>query len=350
HFKPAAHWVRPIGKTEVRAFMKSLRRQLFSRQGPAYAKFLLKTALFYPKMFPEAVRWAILGYHFERLVAETVAVEDFRESIRHAYAEFEQKVIAASQALPAWGRDIGVYAQQLLVQMYRQYERIHQDFRHSVHGAWQWFQAFMTYCTTHIDEVRSFYTIAPIFQRLFTGDTWETFLRTLPYRIKGQRFEPAGEIRLPQVIAIAPATRSLALVRSLETFFGELGIKVLTVAEQLAHLSQDSLAWLTQDPEGALSLLDHYLHTLGQSVDYVVVPLAAEMEGVIGKVQSLFLEAEQSASTTLPGVIRFSYSRRLQGLRQHLIPLGLTFTGDREKVEQAYHKALALLPDLLSRS
>ena len=57
--------VRSIRKKELLAFVRSIQRQLFSRQGLEYARYLLKTLKNYPKLFPEAVRLAIMGYHFE---------------------------------------------------------------------------------------------------------------------------------------------------------------------------------------------------------------------------------------------------------------------------------------------
>ncbi|MGR3311047.1 MAG: B12-binding domain-containing radical SAM protein [Candidatus Brocadiales bacterium] len=66
NLKLTEHNIGCIGKAELLAAMRSFRRQLFSKQGPAYLKFLLKTIFRYPKMFPEAVRLAIMGYHFQK--------------------------------------------------------------------------------------------------------------------------------------------------------------------------------------------------------------------------------------------------------------------------------------------
>lgn len=42
HLKHTEHSVRSVGKTEVMAIAKSIKRQLFSRQGPDYFRFLVK--------------------------------------------------------------------------------------------------------------------------------------------------------------------------------------------------------------------------------------------------------------------------------------------------------------------
>jgi len=68
-----AHSARQIGKREILAVARSLRAQLFSRQGWAYSRFLFKVLRDYPGMFPEAVRLAIVGYHFEKMTQRIVA-------------------------------------------------------------------------------------------------------------------------------------------------------------------------------------------------------------------------------------------------------------------------------------
>ena len=63
HVKPTQNLVKNIGKNELIAIVKSVRRQLFSKQGPAYLKFLAKVARNYPRMLPEAIHLAVMGYH-----------------------------------------------------------------------------------------------------------------------------------------------------------------------------------------------------------------------------------------------------------------------------------------------
>jgi len=70
---PAQYRVRRVGSREVQAFLKTLWRQLLSRQGLAYARFLARVLRHRPRMFPEAVRFAIEGYHFEKVTRQVVA-------------------------------------------------------------------------------------------------------------------------------------------------------------------------------------------------------------------------------------------------------------------------------------
>jgi radical SAM superfamily enzyme YgiQ (UPF0313 family) len=64
HLPPARYRVRHVGSRDIKAFLRTLWRQLLSRQGLAYTRFLTRVLRYRPRMFPEAVRFAIEGYHF----------------------------------------------------------------------------------------------------------------------------------------------------------------------------------------------------------------------------------------------------------------------------------------------
>jgi radical SAM superfamily enzyme YgiQ (UPF0313 family) len=73
HLPTTQYRVRQVGSRDIKALFKSLWRQLLSRQGPAYARFLTRVLRQRPGMFPEAVRFAIEGYHFEKVTRQVVA-------------------------------------------------------------------------------------------------------------------------------------------------------------------------------------------------------------------------------------------------------------------------------------
>ena len=66
------HSVRRVGRRELLALARSVREQLFSRQGVAYSRFLFRVLRDHPRMFPEAVRLAIMGYHLEKMTRQVV--------------------------------------------------------------------------------------------------------------------------------------------------------------------------------------------------------------------------------------------------------------------------------------
>jgi hypothetical protein len=46
--------------------MISFKRQILSKQGYAYLKFILKTIFQYPRMLTNAFEMAIVGYHLQK--------------------------------------------------------------------------------------------------------------------------------------------------------------------------------------------------------------------------------------------------------------------------------------------
>ena len=73
HLPLARYRVRRVERRDIVAFGKTLWRQLLSRQGIAYTRFLLRVLRHRPRMFPEAVRFAIEGYHFEKVTRQVIA-------------------------------------------------------------------------------------------------------------------------------------------------------------------------------------------------------------------------------------------------------------------------------------
>jgi len=75
---PTPRTGKKAGFTEYRAAFRSFRKQLFSRQGYRYARFLLAVIRRHPRMFPLAVRLSIKGYHLERITSRMMQVEKYK--------------------------------------------------------------------------------------------------------------------------------------------------------------------------------------------------------------------------------------------------------------------------------
>ena len=143
HMPQTHNNVRSICKEEVLAFARSIQKQLFSKQGLEYARFLLKVLKDYRPMFPEAVRLAVMGYHLEKITRYTVAVEDFRNFLAHEMDTFKEKI---SQFVDVQGHrmnEIQNYSQQLFSRVKTEYNAIHKDFRYAAHSALTGFQQSM---------------------------------------------------------------------------------------------------------------------------------------------------------------------------------------------------------------
>lgn len=82
---PNPRVTRPVVAREVRAIVRSLRTIVSKRYGRQYLRFLRWCARRHPSQFPEAVRPAIQGVHFEAITREARASSAIRhESIRVA--------------------------------------------------------------------------------------------------------------------------------------------------------------------------------------------------------------------------------------------------------------------------
>jgi radical SAM superfamily enzyme YgiQ (UPF0313 family) len=146
HLKPSPHNVRKVGLAEFRACARSLRRQLFSKQGPAYAKFLYRVLKDHPKMLPEAVRLAIVGFHLARVTSQQIAVHEFRHFLFEELEALKTR-LHTWRELPGQGvADTQAYVQGLVRGALGRYQNIHDDFRHHVNDALESFQESVTAC------------------------------------------------------------------------------------------------------------------------------------------------------------------------------------------------------------
>jgi hypothetical protein len=129
---PAARPRRGIGRTEIVACLRSLRLQLFSRQGPAYLKLLARTLLARPRHVAEAVQLAIKGFHFQRFTQQTLAVHEFREEALAGHERVE--AIAAEIAVVPAGalKRLVRQASRVRRTLRRRYRRLRPEFRRAL--------------------------------------------------------------------------------------------------------------------------------------------------------------------------------------------------------------------------
>ena len=143
HMPRTSHNVRSIRPEELRAFIRSLQKQLFSRQGMEYVRYLVKVLKNHPEMFPEAVRLAVMGYHLEKTTRHTIAVEDFRKFLDHEMDTFKEEVSQFTQKQGDRMNEIQNYSRKLFTRVRKEYDSIHEDFRYAAHSALAGFQKSM---------------------------------------------------------------------------------------------------------------------------------------------------------------------------------------------------------------
>lgn len=129
-----------IGKAEFMAFAKSLKRQLLSRQGPAYLRFLLAVLRENPRLLKDAVRLAILGYHFERTTSQQIAVDEFKRYLEAEFEYFKQAVSRIATSEMQRITEIQHSVRALLYRVHLKYDQIHEDFRYCLADALESFK------------------------------------------------------------------------------------------------------------------------------------------------------------------------------------------------------------------
>lgn len=132
NWQQRTHCARPLGKDELLAFMRSIRRQLFSRQGPAYFSFLLKTLLRRPRMFSEAIRLAILGYHYQKVTRQQVIVDEFRAFLDTECKKLQEKLAYYATLGSEHLSEAKLYLNDVVEAVKVRYQAINMDFRLAV--------------------------------------------------------------------------------------------------------------------------------------------------------------------------------------------------------------------------
>ena len=113
-----------ITKSDVRAVARSIRRQVFSRQGPAYVKFLATVIAKHPKMFPAAVTSAIIGYHFEKVTALSVTKHEFKAYLERELRQLQELIARVAENQSEHLAEAKAHAVEALARAQKRYARI----------------------------------------------------------------------------------------------------------------------------------------------------------------------------------------------------------------------------------
>ena len=196
HMPITSHNVRSIGIEEIRAFLLSIKRQMFSKQGIEYSKFLAKVLKNKRKMFPEAVRLAVMGYHLEKITRHTVAVEDFRSFLNSEMDSFKTKITQFAQTQDSRMHEIQNYAQQLSNKVKSEYDSIHKDFRYAALNALTNFQKliFKEYLEAEFVAFKQAVAAYAKMQSERIGEL-QVYLSTLFERVRSQQAQLHGDLK-----------------------------------------------------------------------------------------------------------------------------------------------------------
>ena len=337
-----------VRAAELRALFRSLRVQLFSRQGPAYLKLLARVLLHRPRLIDQAVRQAIKGYHFRKFTAQTLAAHEFRTAALDGYGRVEALAEEAGEGaeglLPALRRQAGRARRRLR----RIHRRLRPEFRQSLLPDRASFDAALQACLREAGELALLRRWAPRFRHWSAGASWTEALDREGYAPGAGRLEAGGR----PTVSLAPLLEHGRTRRALEQFFHELGVKVISTTEQLQQLGADRLEKL-QGAGEAVDRLRGYLRQVGRNVDALIVPFGAgsaedpTSAAPTGHVRVLAAPADPTdpagPAGSLPRLILFRLEESHRRLREALIELGVALTGDAGRAELAYERAFALV-------
>lgn len=130
---PHQNSTRRVRVEELHAFFMSLLKQIFSPYGHYYLRYLAKSLFIKPRMFPEAVRQAVMGYHFFKITREILAVDDFKSRVGWMKEMYREKILNAySLEIDKAITELRTVKDNILKELRKEYLKIDKDFRHQV--------------------------------------------------------------------------------------------------------------------------------------------------------------------------------------------------------------------------
>ena len=149
HLTPVPHLQESRSKNALFQDLMGVRRRLASRQLPAYNKFVAKVTRDHPRMLPEAIRLAALGYHFEKVTRQQMAIHDFK-----AFLEAEAEIFReTSSSSVREVEEIRARRRELLMRAQARNQLIPEDFRYHGDGIESALESFRVAVNAQADHL-----------------------------------------------------------------------------------------------------------------------------------------------------------------------------------------------------
>ena len=149
HLTPVPHLQKPRSKNALFAALMGVRRRLSSKQLPAYNKFIAKVSKAHPRMLSEAIRLAAMGYHFEKVTRQQIAIREFKEFLAAELKGFKEAASHQSREVA----ETGNHRQALLARVQARYRSIPAEFRYQGDGIEPALEAFRSAVNTQVDRL-----------------------------------------------------------------------------------------------------------------------------------------------------------------------------------------------------
>ena len=148
HLKPVRHLRKPRSRTEIDAAFMVVRRRLSAKQLPAYSKFIAKVSKDYPGMLSDAIYLAAMGYHFEKISRQQIAIHDFLGFLRNELEVLQEAVSGGVSE-----EEIRIRSQTSLERAQSLYQSISDEFRYQGDGLADALQSFRQTVTARMGDL-----------------------------------------------------------------------------------------------------------------------------------------------------------------------------------------------------
>ncbi|MDZ7288317.1 MAG: radical SAM protein [candidate division KSB1 bacterium] len=174
------------------------------------------------------------------------------------------------------------------------------------------------------------------------------FLHSMLAQIKSKevlRRRRLTSAQTPIAISLGLPNKVGELKTALETFFTELGVKIIPAGQSLESLLEEGHDFIQRQSQHVEKAVSTYLHGLKGKADYVLLPLVNELEQYHQRFLAGIEEMAHEVSSKLkqlPKIINVPLPQtNVEVLRENLLQLGLLFTDDVARVRLAYERAVA---------
>ncbi len=149
HLTTVPQLQKPQSKIALYANMMGLRRQLSTEQVPAYMRFIANVSKDHPRMLPEAIRLAALGYHFEKATRQQMTIHDFKAFLEAEAASFRETSSGSVKEV----EEIRARRRELLVRAQARNQSIPDDFRYLGDGIESALESFRVSVNAQADHL-----------------------------------------------------------------------------------------------------------------------------------------------------------------------------------------------------
>ena len=149
HLKPIPHLLKPKSKNAVFADLMGVRGRLSAGQIPAYTKYIANVTKDHPRLLTKAIRLAALGYHFEKITRQQIAIHDFKE-----FLAAELELFKAEVSHPVQDADnVRTRKEALFARAQEHYDSIPDDFRYHSDGIDDALACFRLAVDAHANQI-----------------------------------------------------------------------------------------------------------------------------------------------------------------------------------------------------